>query len=114
MYLEINTSCNCSSPVKKKKREKNYAYKGTIISLCPNVDFEPVQSILTGLCPGGSVSCGHSAPEPGPGDCVPIWSWPRYWPRSEPSETQTRTHTHTHRSDSVMVCCHEHVLLKSV
>ena len=51
---------------------------------------ECVGSTLTGLYPGGWVSCDRSVPEQGPGDCVPIWSWPRYWPRSEPSETYTQ------------------------
>lgn len=38
------------------------------------VYFEVIGNRLTGLCPGDWVSYGHSAPEQGPGDCVPIWS----------------------------------------
>lgn len=35
---------------------------------------EPVESRLTGLCPGDWVSYDRSAPEQGPGGCAPIWS----------------------------------------
>lgn len=52
---------------------------------------------LTGLCPGGWVSCGRSAPALGPADCAPRWSWPRCWPTSEPSE-----HTHTQKRKSLI------------
>lgn len=51
--------------------------------------FNVVDKILTEPCPGGLVSSDRSAPAQGPGDCVPIWSWLHYWPKSEPSETQT-------------------------
>lgn len=53
-------------------------------SVCSAVDR------LTGLCPGGWVSYGRSAPEQGPVDCAPIWSWPHYWLGSAPSETRTQ------------------------